>query len=144
MSLDYLAAIGGPRRSREADVLLAAIKYQESDGVHTHQKGGPARGLWQFEKITITELFRVYRSFLNALCAHHGVVNDTNSVYVALASNDELAISLSRLLLYKDKTPLPHVGNVEEAWKCYLRNWRPGKPRKEKWFSNYQRALKEQ
>jgi len=143
MSLDYLAAIGGPPQSKQADVLLAAIKYQESDGIHTHQRGGSARGLWQFEKITIKELFRVYPDLMNKLCDHYLISNNVEAVYQDLLINNKLAIALARLLLYKDPLPLPEIGDIEEAWIYYIRNWKPGRPNKQRWSKSYSQALKE-
>ena len=144
MSLDFLSSIGGPPRSKEADVLLDAIMYQESDGIHVFQKGGTARGLWQFEKIAVKELFRLYPNIMLELCKHYHLEASPYAAYMALSSDDNFARCLARLLLYKDKRPLPDVGEIWEAWTYYIRNWRPGRPRKEKWFFNYQRALKEQ
>lgn len=50
-AMAQLTALGGPPRSRQADIMLLAIAGQESDWTHRRQHdGGPARGLWQFER----------------------------------------------------------------------------------------------
>jgi hypothetical protein len=61
-------------------------------------------------------------------------------VYAALVEDDVLAAGFARLGLWADPQPLPAIGDVHGGWDCYLRNWRPGRPRPEHWGDNYDAA----
>jgi len=69
------------------------------------------------------------------LCAVRGVTPEDRPVWEALEHDDELAIGFARLLLWSDPRLLPT--NETEAWDTYIRNWRPGKPHRNRWHGNY-------
>lgn len=132
--------------SPEARCLLLAIAGQESGWTTRLQEvGGPARGFWQCEKTgavlgvltgdptRVTSMLRI----MDALCIPRGL----DTLYEAIAWNDALAYVVARLTLAADPAPLPQIGERDAAWECYLRNWRPGKPRPELWWTRYEAAV---
>ncbi|WP_434213380.1 hypothetical protein [[Pseudomonas] boreopolis] len=126
-----------------ARVLLMAIGLQESGFRVRRQRGGPARGLWQFERDGgVRGVLRhpSSRGLARQFCAEAGVAADAQDCYDALAANDVLACQFARLLLYTDPAPLPRLGASQQAWEYYLRNWRPGRPRPDSWPDHYARA----
>lgn len=141
----------------EARVLLLAIGLQESRFKHRYQivdggGFGPARGYWQFErgsKLTRGGVWGVYlhrasSEPLRLLCRARDCQFDPAVIWSQLAQDDVLAAGVARLLLLTDPHPLPALGDVEGAWKCYaLRTWRPGKPHRKTWNEFYARALEE-
>lgn len=56
---------------------------------------------------------------------------DAASVWRAIEGHDRLATAFARLLLWTDPHPIPTEERA--AWDCYLRLWRPGKPRPAEW-----------
>ncbi|MGE8655636.1 MAG: hypothetical protein ACN6O8_02640 [Achromobacter sp.] len=134
--------------TREAQCMLLAIGLQESRFVHRRQIGGPARGLWQFEKGTRASRGGVWGIFLHAasrdplvvLCQACGVTFDPDAIHAALEYDDVLAAGVARLLLWTDPKALPPVGAADAAWALYLRTWRPGKPRPDTWAGLYRQA----
>lgn len=120
--------------SQRARVQMLATAGQEANFEHRRQIGGPARGLWQFEKGTRASrggVWGVYlhpasRKYLEALCRARSVRFDPDAIYPALEYDDVLAAGVARLLLWTDPASLPDVGDVEAAWQLYLRTWRPG------------------
>lgn len=145
------ALLPGRMNSPAATVLLLAIQYQEDPQRLQAQVGGPARGLWQFEKgggVTGVLTHPASRSFAMHACAELGVTPTTASIMAALERGDDrLDAALARLLLWTDGAPLPPVGDVAGGWACYLRVWRPGAAKRDaeglrrKWSVNYARAL---
>lgn len=139
---DLIAELGGPRRSRRADTLLLAICGQESGWRNRVQiGGGPARGLWQFEKSGVQGVLTHSATLCLAcaLCSAHDIAHPlVTGVYRTLPVNDQLAAGFARLLVFTDPHELPK--GEAAAWDCYLRLWRPGKPRPEAWEDNYRRA----
>ncbi len=142
-------ALSSPR----AAVLLLAIALQESGLAAREQRGGPARGLWQFEQggigmctLSGASCWGVLEHpttapMVRSLCAVRGVPATSYSIHASVAGDDVLAAGIARLLLYADAAPLPCAGDTGPAWAYYLRNWRPGKPRPETWGRNYTAAL---
>ena len=143
--LDLLASIDGPRRDARADALLLAIAGQESAWVHRAQRqGGPARGLWQFERgggVAGVLQHRASARLARALCVERDVTPDPLPVWERLAVDDILAAGFARLLLWTDPRPLPEIGDQSGAWRAYLKSWRPGKPHADRWPRNYRGAL---
>ena len=131
--------------SPEARVMLLATGYQETKFLTRVQYGdGPAHGFWQFEQ----------GGGVKGVCQHHLTTTqaqlicrardcsfDPRAVWAQLAHDDILAAAFARLLLFTDSAPLPALGDAEGAWACYLRCWRPGKPRPGDWAEGYQKAL---
>lgn len=130
--------------SDEVRVMLLAIGRQESDFATRQQFGGPAHGFWQNEKGGMVRgVLKSPRTSHMAvtLCASRGVAPTEEAVYDALLDFDVLAAGIARLGLWADLEPLPELGDVNGAWECYLRNWRPGHPRRETWDKKYAMAF---
>jgi hypothetical protein len=138
-------ALGIPR-SDTADRMLLAIAGQEADFRHRYQvlnsgAKGPARGLWQFERMGGVEGVLTHertRAKAIALCEQRGIPPRRDEVWPALEFDDALALGFARLLLWSDPRPLPNGPNA--AWEYYLRNWRPGKPHPDRWPGNWSAA----
>lgn len=143
--LDLLATLGGPPRSDLAEILLVAISGQEANWTAQAQRGGPAHGLWQFERAGgVAEVLhaKATRDLAETLCRRLGVDPSERAVHSALAQigqMDALDCGFARLLLWKDPKPLPD--NQTAAWGYYQRNWRPGKPHPDRWPRNYLAAV---
>lgn len=144
---DLLAELGGPPRDGRADVLLVAISGQEANWTAQRQHGGgPAHGLWQFERmggVAGVLTHRSSRGLARKVCDHLGVLPQPTAVHKALANSgaeaDLLDCCFARLLLWTDPRPLP--GTQWAAWDYYLDNWRPGKPHRDRWPTCYKEAL---
>ena len=137
-----LAELPQRMTSDEARTMLLAIGLQESRMAYRRQRaGGPARGLWQFERFggCLGVLgHRASAQHAQVLCGKHGVRPTASDVYQRLAEDDVLAAGFARLLLWTDSQPLPD--NMDDGWSYYLRNWRPGKPHPQTWPAFYRRA----
>ena len=116
--------------SDSARAQVLAIMLQESELAARVQRGnGPAHGLAQFERnggVRGVLEHPATAAMAKALCAARGVQATSYSVYIALSGDDVLAAGFARLYLYTDPSPLPKLGDVDGAWACYLRIWRPG------------------
>lgn len=127
----------------KARLMLLAIGLQESRFEHRRQIGGPARGLWQFERgggVRGVLLHSSSKWIALDVCRARGVDPTESAVYAALESDDLLACAFARLLLYTDPKPLPAPGYVAAAWDYYIRTWRPGKPHRKTWDALYAQA----
>lgn len=132
--------------SPEALVMLLAIGLQESRFQHRRQIGGPARGLWQFERgggVAGVLQHRATRDHAIRVCGARDVRPVPEQVYQRLEHDDVLAAAFARLLLWSDPRPLPAIGEVAGAWDLYIRTWRPGKPHRHTWDALYVEALSE-
>jgi len=130
--------------SASARLLMLAICGQEANFEHRTQIGGPARGLWQFEKgggVKGVLTHSQTAAFAASVCVQRDIAATSDSVYNALAGDDLLAGAFARLLLWSDPRPLPPIGNIEAAWAYYLQTWRPGKPHRSRWTPNYSKAM---
>jgi hypothetical protein len=127
-----------------ARVQLLAIAGQES-GLRTRQQdgGGPAHGLWQCESPVLGLLLAnpVSANLIRITCRTRAVAPIASDMYLALLNDDPFACAIARLILLCDPHPLPDVGDVDDAWVCYQKNWGPGKPRPQDWPANYAAAL---
>ena len=125
-----------------ARVLLLAIAGQEGGWQFRAQAdGGPAHGFWQFEQgggVAALMSNKTTSAFVRRLAARTGCPFTPMSVWGALASisGDDMAFGLARLILWSDPAPLPDPGDDEACWQTYVRNWRPGKPRRDDWTAN--------
>lgn len=140
----YACLLPGRFASTEANVLLLAIGLQESKFATRTQLGGPARGYWQFEQrggVIGVLNHASTRLMARAVCLHRAVAPTASDVYLALGHDDMLACAFARLLLWTDAAPLPGIGDVNNAWHYYERNWRPGKPHPDAWAGNYRQAV---
>ncbi|MGP3789407.1 hypothetical protein [Pseudomonas sp. B392_1p] len=130
--------------SPEAEVLLLAIGLQESRLTHRRQIGGPARGLWQFERnggVRGVLEHKATRGYAVSVCKMRGVEPLADAVYAALEHDDVLAAAFARLLLWTDPKALPAAGEIGAAWDYYLRTWRPGKPHRHTWDGLYAQVM---
>jgi hypothetical protein len=124
--------------SPAAKAMTVAIALQESDLRYRRQVPvAHARGFWQFERIGVEGVMThpATRAHARNLCAT--LVYPPSAVYEVIDDNDVLAAGFARLLLWSVPQALPGRMDVDEAWKQYISSWRPGKPRREKWASNY-------
>lgn len=127
-----------------ATVLLLAIGLQESRFERREQVGGPARGFWQFERGGgVRGVLRHWSTRTPAAmaCAARDCPVLPNDVYLRIAEDDILACAFARLLLFTDPAPLPDIGEHDEAWRYYVRTWRPGKPHQRTWRKLYDEAV---
>lgn len=138
--------------SDKAKLMLLAIGFQESgfqvrDQLESNGKNtvlGPALGFWQFEKgggVKGVLNHGSSRPYALDVCEALSVVPSASAVWEALDNDDVLAAAFARLLLWTDMGSLPKVGEVEKAWQYYERNWRPGKPHRNRWNSSYGHAM---
>lgn len=130
--------------SDKSNIMLLAIGLQESRLVHRKQIGGPAKGLWQFEKgggvkgvMTHSTSAGLAKTILEK--RRHEI--SIAAAYDALEHDDILACAFARLLLWTDPFPLPELGQDRRAWNLYLRVWRPGKPHEATWADLYRQSL---
>ena len=139
--LDELAGVKSDER---ALVLSLAIAGQESTWAHRLQVGGPARSYWQFEKgggVAGVLNHPASATRIKALCKAIDASCDIATVYEAMAWHDVLGAAMARLLLFTDPAALPAVGAVDDGWRYYLRNWRPGAPHPDVWPDCYRVAM---
>jgi hypothetical protein len=138
--------------SLAARVMLLAIGLQESRFETRRQMGdGPARGFWQFELGTQASHGGVWGIFLHhqtheqlrLLCHARDCNFDPTQIWAELERDDVLAAGLARLALLADPHPLPALGDSPAGWDCYLRVWRPGKPKPDSWPGLYALAMQE-
>ena len=130
--------------SPKSQVMLLAIGLQESRFQYRKQINGPAKGFWQFEQYGGVRGVLVHpntKQFSVDICNKRNIPAMVKNVYDALEHDDILAACFARLLLWSDYKEIPAIGQVEKAWECYLRNWRPGKPRRHHWDSSYAQAM---
>jgi hypothetical protein len=137
-------------RTDAARVEMLAIGLQESRLKYRFQKTlnpyvkGPARGLWQFERgggVIGVMTHRHTKDLAEAICKARGVPFDSSLIHARLEFDDVLAAAFARLLLWADPKPLPGIdASHEEAWDCYVRSWRPGKPHRHTWDAFHDEA----
>lgn len=139
---EAFALLPAKMHTASAEVIHAAIGYQESDGYKVRRQygNGPAAGYWQFERGGIKGVMKHKASSALAkqVCEARGVPFEVDAIWLAFQSDDVLAAAFARLLMWTDSQPLPKLGDVQGAWKLYAeRCWRPGKPHPEKWQASY-------
>jgi hypothetical protein len=116
----------------ERAVLLLAIAIQESDLKHRSQwPTGPAKSWWQIELKTAVDCCTRCEP-VQKLCAEVG------SEYW---SSDIAACAIAAGILRITPGILPKVGDRDGAWEYYLKAWRPGKPRPERWQEAHEKAV---
>lgn len=137
--------------SDAARVMLLAIGLQESRFEYRFQKvhgdpyaKGPAKSFWQFERgggVIGVLTHHATKDLARDLCQKRGVLPDSSLVHARMEYDDVLAAGFARLLLWADRKPLPGVdAGHDEAWDCYVRNWRPGKPHRQTWDEFHKQA----
>lgn len=146
-----LALLPRPMDSAEARVQLVANGLQESLLEHRRQlvgnppkPVGPAKGLWQFERLGgcrgVVD-HAASRYWMHSVCKARGVDFTATAIWNAIEHDDVLACSAARLLLFTDPRRLPALGDADDAWRLYIRTWRPGKPHRATWPELYAQAL---
>jgi hypothetical protein len=139
-----LALLDPRMDSPEARLMLLAVGGQESGWMERQQIGGPAQGLWQFERNGVLGVMNASAtgSYAYNVCQKLGVTWGSTSILGQLAQDDELACVFARLLLWSDPRALPEVGDMMGAFNYYERTWRPGKPSYTRWKQTaYPQAL---
>lgn len=130
--------------SNRARCMLLAIGLQESRLTYRRQIGGPARGLWQFERdggVVGVLSHPASAGHAANICEARGIRAHASAVYPALEHDDVLAAAFARLLLWTDPKALPQIGDEEGAWQTYIWNWRPGRPHRHTWGNLYAQAV---
>lgn len=133
-----------------AHALIISIALQESEFKARRQRlnysrewwefvKSPAVSYWQFEDIGIKEVLRnpVSRDEALAVLEIFGLPEDIPTIREALVYNDVLAAAWARLALWRHPERLPHKGEVHAAWNQYLSVWKPGRPHRHKWATNW-------
>jgi len=134
--------------SAEATAMLLAIGLQESRFATRRQfNGGPARGLWQFERGDLEKGGGVCGVLAHRASAPHvqralkrlSYPSDPiGGCHAVIEHNDVLAGVFARLLLWTDPHPLPTISDgPTAAWDLYVRTWRPGRPKRDTWNAYY-------
>ena len=124
--------------------MLLSSGLQESRFMYRFQKvagqpyvKGPAKSFWQFEEgggVKGVMQHPATREHAQKLCAARGAAFESKAIHHAMENDDVLAAGLARLLLFADPRKLPAVNAThDEAWDCYVRCWRPGKPHRHTW-----------
>lgn len=152
-AIDPALALLPPKMDTPASrVMMLAIGLQESRFLYRFQKvagrpyeKGPARSFWQMERgggVHGVMTHPATKDFAKAICAIRGVPFDEVLVHARIETDDVLAAVFARLLLWADAKPLPGIdADHETAWRCYVSNWRPGKPHRETWDAFHQQAV---
>jgi hypothetical protein len=125
-----------------ARAMLIAICLQESGLIHRQQIGGPARGFPQFEKAGILGVLTHHATadLARHVCSELAYQPNVDEVHAAIRDNDLLAACFARLLLWTVPAALPGPDQPDVGWDQYTRAWRPGRPRRELWDDNWERA----
>lgn len=140
-ALQILASYGVARIAPARQMLLAIAGQEAGWTARRQMGGGPARGLWQFERgggVVGVLSHPASQHHAARLCAARGVMPVAPEVWVALEGDDILAAGIARLLLLTDPAPLPE--DEAAGWAVYLRCWRPGKPHPDRWPRCWQTA----
>lgn len=110
--------------------MLLTIAGVESGCLYRRQMGdGPARGLWQFERLGGVAGVLAHRATVGHAAAalrRRQIPAAPDEAWRALERDDVLAAIFARLLLLSDPAPLPSGPDAGRV--VYLRTWRPGKP----------------
>lgn len=142
-ALAYLEEMLGPPASSHAARFLLAIGYQESkfaDRIQGKGDEGPARGFWQFEPIAVEDVMTRERTrfMMGRVLMDMALPQNARNVYNTIAYNDALACIVARLNIYNDPLFLPT--DEAEAYRAYLRIWRPGAKRPMDWPESWAKA----
>jgi hypothetical protein len=134
-----LTLLPEPMRAVEAQALLVAIALQESQLLHRRQFGGPAKSYLQFEIAGIEGVLTHEHTWAHAraACLDLDVIPTAPGIYLAIEFQDTLACVFARLLIWSLPERLPGRTDSKGGWASYVKAWRPGKPRPERWDSNF-------
>lgn len=132
--------------SAEARAMMLAVALQETRLLHRRQvPSGIAHGYAQFEagpQAAIAGILQHSATSLKAiaLCQALDIRPTVIGVYDAIEFNDVLCAGFSRLLLWTLPSALPGPQETTNGWNQYLMAWRPGRPHRDTWDSNYAAA----
>ena len=128
--------------SESARAMLIAICLQESGLNHRQQIGGPARGFPQFEAAGVHGVMTHHATadLARHVCSELVYQPTTDEVHAAVKDNDLLSACFARLLLWTVPAALPDADQPEVGWEQYTWAWRPGRPHRERWDANWERA----
>jgi hypothetical protein len=119
-----------------AENLLLAIALQESNlsaRIQGPNDAGPARSFWQFEKVGVVDVFQRQKTALKVMCDVLVLPCEPGKLHLMMAYNDMIACVIARLTLRLDPRSLGLATTEEGAWDYYIKNWRPGKPHRDRW-----------
>jgi hypothetical protein len=147
--LDFLSSIqGAPPPTDDVRRFLLCVALQESGPkLDARYQGspstspGPARGWWQFEQgggVAGVLQHQASRTLAIEVCKQLSVMTDPAAVWRAIEGNDLLSCSFARLLVLTDPKSVPSTEDT--AWDYYIRTWRPGKPHRDAWTTNWRTA----
>ena len=134
---------------KTAETRVVAHRWQVVD-LKRPEKKGPARSVLQFELGTRKSKGGVWGVFLHAaskgllqmVCDNRGVAFEPEAIWLAMESDDALAVAVGRLLMLTDPYPLPEPLDAAGGWDMYAyRLWRPGKPHPETWAKYHAATL---
>jgi len=135
-----------------ATAMLLAVGLQESRFQHRQQIGGPAHGLWQFERgggiigvlthaASKPHVERALRALLYERVPDLPLPQRAAACYALVVDNDVLAAVFARLLLWTVPGRLPLRHESAYAWRIYADDaLRPGRPHPETWNGFYAQA----
>lgn len=128
----------------ESTAMLLAIGLQESRFSERRQRGGPARGFWQFELEGVRAVM-VHPDVTDHAAVLLGSLRyspllTAKDVHPLLEHNDTLAACFARLLLWTLPGELPGSAEPGRAWNVYQDGWRPGAPHRATWAAFYDEA----
>ena len=124
-----------------ARAIMIAIALQESSLRHRVQVKGPAKGFYQFEPIGVSGVQQHHATQEFAAGLNQTFLYSPSEVYGAIQHNDVLASAYARLLLWSLPDALPGGRmDVDYGWSLYIKSWRPGKPHRDRWDSNWRAA----
>ena len=141
-----LKLLPGEMDTPAARAMLIAIGLQESKLKYRRQIGGPARGLWQFERgggVRGVLNHPATKTIITRILLDMGLATYPQASYETLEHNDVLACVFARLLLWTHPASLPAKDDPEAGWVYYTSTWRPGKPHRETWDDFYRQAWSE-
>jgi hypothetical protein len=130
-------------QSAPAKAMILAICLQESKLASRRQRnGGPARGYAQFERAGIRGVLTHPSASVQAraVCTALDIMPTVTDVYAAICYQDVLTCAFARLLLWTDLRSLPAQDEPDLGWNIYQSTWRPGKPRRDTWNTNFRVA----
>lgn len=135
-----------PMNSPQATAMLLSIGLQESRFLHRRQIGGPARGVFQFERGGGIKGVMTHQQTRGPLATaltelrYAGVLGSAVELHKVVEHNDVVACVFARLLLYTVPLALPTRDEPGLGWSQYIDGWRPGKPHRETWTNFFTEA----
>ncbi len=127
----------------ESRALMLAVGLQTSRFEHRRQVQGAGRGFWGFDQSGAIHSVLQHPSTRGAIRYVLDKLRYDDSSwtsYVACESNDILAMSFARMLLWIVPGPLPVRGAHQAAWIYYCNAFLPTAVNRETWNAFYDEA----